>query len=645
MNIKLISRSVPLRRTFFLLLAVAALFIGLILPSKVQKVQTSAYSTPAYVVQKYDVDVTVARNREISFLERITVYFNRVGPKKEFYRSLPIEGDQYYDFEVKGINNPNFSYYIADNPDVEGFMDINMTGGVEVGATFTCEISYKMLLSIDEIEDGMRLDVIGSGWPAELHDVTVNMHFPDSIRSYQVYSGGFGEEDSGTVQKTLSSDGKTLTLKSDLLPLTYNDVYFETMAEGITVEFDFEQGVLVSPFASRFFTKRMLVVAIVGVIAVVAAFFVRAGCKTKREIVTVVNVKPPNEMDPMFMGKTIDSSVDSEDITSMIYYFANKGWIDIDFTDPKDAVLIRKTPTLPSSTPVYVSTLFEGLFKGAGTVKISSLANKYYVYIDAAKVQLSTKDVPRYEKKSKMGLIVCLLLSAALIIGVPFAIGLLMTGGGYMNFTPVFMMLGVGIFSVILFILKDKQYKLKKVSKVILIIVAVLITIFSSLIYGNMLITNVMSVWEKVVLTFFALATALIGVDVLSRTEKYNQILGDILGFKDFIVYTEKDKIKEMLQINPQLMYDILPYAQVLGVTNEWEDKFKDLLIDPPAWCVGNSSVYNYYVMSRYLRTSTRVMQIRPQQSSGSSVGRSGGGGRSGGFSGGGRGGGGGGVR
>ncbi len=643
MKSKSISRSVPLRRTFFLLLAVAALFIGLILPANLKKVQTSAYSTPAFVVQKYDVDVTVAKNREISFVERITVYFNRVGPKKEFYRSLPIEGDQFYDFQARGIDNPNFSYYIADNPDVEGFMDINMTGGVEVGATFTCEISYKTLLSVADVKNGMRLDVIGAGWPAELHNVTVNMHFPDSVRSYQVFSGGFGEDGSGTVQKNLSADRKTLTLKSDLLPLTYNDVYFETMAEGITVEFAFEKGVLVSPFVSQFFTGRMLVVVICGIVAVGLAIFVFVGTRTKRDLVVVVNVKAPEQMDPLFMGKTIDSTVDTEDVTSMVYYFASKGYLNINMENPKDPILIRKVSALPYGAPIYQSTLFQGLFQGVDSVKVSSLANRYYVSIDKAKIQLSTKDVPRYEKKSKMGLLVCLLISAALIVGVPFGIGLLMTGGGYMNFTPVFMMLGVGVFSVVLFILKDRQYKLKKAAKIILFVVAGITAVLSASIYGGALITNVMSVWEKVVLMLFALAVAAVGVGVLSRTEKYNQVLGDILGFKDFIVYTEKDKIKEMLEINPQLMYDILPYAQVLGVTNEWEDKFKDLTVQAPNWCVGTAA-YNHILFNRYMRTSMLVMQSRPQQS-GSSVGRSGGGGRSGGFSGGGRGGGGGGVR
>lgn len=646
MKTKNLSRSASLRRSLFTcFFALLTAFFGLIFCMQPATLSASAASTPAFVIQNYDVDVTIDKNREISFFERLTVHFYRVGRKKEFYRSFPLEGDQFYDFDVKGINNPLFDYYIADNPDVEGFMDVNMTGGVEVGATLTYEISYKSLLSVADVKNGMRLDVIGSGWFAEIYDVDVTMHFPAAVTAYDVYSGAYGDEENGSIEYTLAEDGKTLTLSTDLLPLAYNSTYNETMAEGITVEFALEKGGLVSPFISQFFTKRMLVIAIVGVIAVAASIFVFIGCRTKREIVTVVNVKAPNDMDPLFMGKAIDASVDDEDITSMIYYFANKGWLNINLDDPKDAILIRRVQTLPYGTPVYVSTLFEGLFAGSPTVKISSLANRYYVYIDKAKIQLSAKDVPRYEKKSSMGLLICALLAVAMVVLIPYVFGKLIIGGDYANFYSAFMLLPLAVFFAVLYVRKDKWYKLKKSAKIVLSVAAVVIAAFSALIYSHAFATQVMSAWEKVVLLLFACILLFVGVSLLSRTERYNQLLGDILGFKDFIVYTEKEKIKFMLEDNPQLMYDILPYAQVLGVTDEWEDKFKDILIEKPSWCVGsNAAAYNYFVINRYMRASTRIMQVRPQ-SSGSSVGRSGGGGGRGGFSGGGRGGGGGGVR
>jgi len=109
-------------------------------------------------------------------------------------------------------------------------------------------------------------------------------------------------------------------------------------------------------------------------------------------------------------------------------------------------------------------------------------------------------------------------------------------------------------------------------------------------------------------------------------------------------MYTEEDKIKFMLEENPELYYHILPYAQVLGVSDEWEKKFAKLLMQPPTWCVSTRmTVFDYMILNRCMRRATLSMLMRPQKKP--TVGRSGGGGSFGGFGGGGRGGGGGGMR
>ena len=103
-----------------------------------------------------------------------------------------------------------------------------------------------------------------------------------------------------------------------------------------------------------------------------------------------------------------------------------------------------------------------------------------------------------------------------------------------------------------------------------------------------------------------------------------------------------------MLQENPQLYYDVLPYAQVLGVTKEWEGKFKSITIEPPSWCSGEASfsVFDYVLLNSMLRSSFVSAMSRPKPKGGGTfLGGGGSGGHFGGFSGGGHGGGGGGVR
>jgi len=81
-----------------------------------------------------------------------------------------------------------------------------------------------------------------------------------------------------------------------------------------------------------------------------------------------------------------------------------------------------------------------------------------------------------------------------------------------------------------------------------------------------------------------------------------------------------------------------------LGVTDEWEKKFKGILIEPPTWCGGTRlTVFDYVLINRCLRRSMVIAMMRAQSKGGGSfIGRSGGGGNFGGFGGGGFGGGGG---
>ena len=120
------------------------------------------------------------------------------------------------------------------------------------------------------------------------------------------------------------------------------------------------------------------------------------------------------------------------------------------------------------------------------------------------------------------------------------------------------------------------------------------------------------------------------------RTKLGGELYAKIVGFKEFIVTSEKDRLEELCYENPSYFYDILPYAYVLGVSSVWINKFEDIAIPTVDWYVGRSSriislsVFNS-ICTKMTRSST------PPSSSGGSG--SSGGGSSGGGSGGGGGG------
>ncbi|MBQ5485354.1 MAG: hypothetical protein IIT72_07695, partial [Lachnospiraceae bacterium] len=62
------------------------------------------------------------------------------------------------------------------------------------------------------------------------------------------------------------------------------------------------------------------------------------------------------------------------------------------------------------------------------------------------------------------------------------------------------------------------------------------------------------------------------------------QLQGRLLGFRTFIKEAEYDKIKELVDQDPEYFFNILPYAQVLGLTTQWTNHFLKLDLQQPSW-------------------------------------------------------------
>ena len=112
------------------------------------------------------------------------------------------------------------------------------------------------------------------------------------------------------------------------------------------------------------------------------------------------------------------------------------------------------------------------------------------------------------------------------------------------------------------------------------------------------------------------------------------------LGFKEFVVRVEKDRIEPMAKDDPTLFQRLLPYAVVLGVADEWAERFEGLLTEPPTWYESPSwGQGNFYPramvtdLGQSMHAMGSTLTSRPDSSGGGGgfSGFSGGGGSSGG--------------
>lgn len=633
-------------------------------------VNASAASTDLIRVEAYSVNMVINYDRKISVTEHVTVRFLRSGLSM-FYRSLPMDGARYFDIEAKCEGNDEFSYYVASNPDTERMLDINCVGNADRGKVWTYEISYVMEQGTNEKENGMIIDVVGFGWTVPLYNVEVAVTMPDQPIDCKIYAGQYGTAYATdprvpieTTRVQCAREGATVYIRADVLDVTRN-AYGEDLADGITLEYTVAHEILRWYSISRIATEDMWFIALLSVLFLVGSGILLFTTREKRDLITVVNVKAPKNMDPMKMGKWLDGTVDAEDITSMIYYFANKGYLRIDFEDEDDPLLISLIDELPPTATTHEKTLFKGLFENAEAVeteddepfeekgkivkkqiRVSEMAGKFYETSRVAIEQLP--ETPKmYEKKSIFGYIGGAVLGSLFAFLIPLLMGL-HVGGGYVYGWGIFLAVPIVAIAVLGWIRENYRYKWSArkwrwtgLARWIIAIVFSLIFIFG---FAKFIMTG----FEKLLVCIVAFGCCMITQPALSRTENYLSVLGEILGFKDFIVVTEEDKLKVMLESSPSLYYKILPYAQVLGVTDIWEKKFKNILLQPPVWYSGTEfTVFDYLIISRCMRHSMLQAVVKAQTAAmgGGKVSRFGGGTHFGGFGGGGFGGGGGGAR
>lgn len=631
-----------------LLLALfAILFCVLLLPfgggvyrAGAEVVPTASGGNAPCTVLYYTVNAQVNEDRTIIFAEEISFKMNET--KNSFYRALPIEGDRFLNITAEGVDNPEFSYNLADNPDVDGFMDINCYGGLYRGATLTYRFAYTMECDFSNTEKGMIVDFVGAGWPFALENVDVNISFPAALADYQIYSSAFGGSSNDYARVVEKTDTR-LRLHADELPLCYSE--YGKFAAPITVEFNLVDGGFLPSEGLDFIRPTLWIGAVCGLVILAVAAVLFFFSARKPILSTVVSFKAPEGKDPMSVGYLLDGMIDNEDVTSMIYYFASKGYLHIAQEDG-EMVLIRKCEyDLPDGESEHAKVLFAGLFKrGRTRTTVADLKEEYYQDVDKARVLIGEeKKSGMYQKTSIARFVGCSVLAMALFFLVPALTGVLYVGGGYLSLVGgMIMLFPVGIGSVLLFALENYRYKWKKMKA--LAWVAILVSMLIGVLFYAMAYTHLLTTLECILTLSFGYGILLLNGGMLVRTEEHTETLGRILGFKEFILVTKKDRLEEMLEQNPELFYDVLPYAQVLGVSDIWEEKFRAITIRPPSWYEGDYDLFDYWMFRRTMRLMGVSMLVRPS-SDGSSVGRIGGGGSFGGFSGGGGGGGGGGFR
>ena len=549
----------------------------------------TAGGTPAlaldsgYEITGYHVDIVIDEYNTYHVTENLTVDYHEA--RHGFYRIIPYR--QEMQWEIDGskkrilYNTPVRSVDVTGAPfdtykDSGSFMiqigdaDSLVTGEKDYTITFD------QLLGNDKIEsqDMVYYNITGTDWDCNINNVTFSVTLPETFDSSKVwfYSGKSGSTASDQVDYNI--DGNTISgsLQGGL-----------GEGEGLTIQVDLPQGYfdVGSTFAGQ---SRMIALAVFFLIVSLLLFwrFGRDGA-----LVTPVEFYAPEGITPAEAGYIIDTMVDDKDVVSLILYWAAGGHLSIERLDKEDFIF-KKLKDLPKDANKYETTMFGELFRGREQVTSSELKNNFYDTVSL------TKDLVARRYTSKQNRLFRASSKALGWLVRLFAIVLtwitLFAASQQFIYQPVISALISFIITIVVtipFLILAGQERRWQVSRrvgrslrlILGIIFAslVMLVYVAYMVYGDMLLVALFSGPSVLLLHIIA-------IFMRKRTKRGSELLGRIMGFKNFLERAEKDRIEKLVEENPSYFYDVLPYAYVLGVTDKWAKNFEGLADSPPDW-------------------------------------------------------------
>lgn len=562
-----------------------------------------------FTITQYDVDYTINADRTMQVVEYTTIKFEG-NDSTGHVHLIPVNaGDRVRNlevYEVIGGKDSEVDYTVTD--EYSGFIAADIGDySNKTGQTHTYKLTYTYAITKPTNANAIFLNAIGFGWDCVIEQANITLRLPDGFKSQGsvYYKGKYG------IAKPVSE-----CLQGNIVTLSVQNLAKEN---GVTFDLYFNEGVL----SVRTETAPFYLLLIIGCVLFIVMIVVKLIGFNKSGITPVTNVEAPDKMDPLEMGKLIDNKVDKSDVTSLIFYWANNGNLKIDMSDEDDIALIRLTKRLPDGAPEHQKIMFDRLFAKGDMVRIKSLTNSFYSTVETVTAMVN-KGHSKLYTSSSMGVALLFAILGALFMGVtPLIYGLMSISGKYVSFVSLFAVIPSVMVYILTLNVKYNRFKEKKLKTVLSIVGIVALCVAFTALYVWLVPAYLMETLPKILICIFGFTIVIWSVNIVSRTDEYTEKLNGILGFKDFVESVEKDRLETMIEQNPELYYKVLPYAQVLGVSDVWEEKFKSLTVTPPSWVIGyhGFDVFDLIIFNQVMRTMNRSMAVsmtsRPQPSSG----------------------------
>ena len=328
----------------------------------------------------------------------------------------------------------------------------------------------------------------------------------------------------------------------------------------------------------------VLLVILLALIIVLIVFYVMH--RRKHDLIDVVEFKAPDGLTPTEAGYIIDRTVSGDDITSLIVYWASKGYVEIQEKEKK--IYIKKLKDLDNAKE-HEGLFFNTIFTSDQPIDTSTL--KSMSPFIGQKISNSIKKEGKKYFNPSVDRYYHLMLIAVLVAMVLTIIRIDLQSLNYLFMFFKILLAVVGV--ALLWRLPNiEKYKHKQKANKFWAKKIILLVLYVACYIGIILMSESYCdpFFMRIFIPLVPIALFFIYPFFEQYTAKGREYLGRLRGLKQYIEVAEKDMMEAMVKENPTLFYDVLPYAYVLGVSDVYMKKFESIPLESPTWIVTDNT-------------------------------------------------------
>lgn len=575
----------------------------------------------ACVFDKLEYEATVHADNSWSVHETIEANFSEKRHGIFQYIELPFtakhEGKVYnYTTDVSDVSVAGEKFKVSSEEN--GRYRVIRIGDADrtVFGSHTYNIDYTLHFFDDGYAgaDMLYASVLGAQWKNDIREFSFTIQFDNPLPagfadSLKVYSGTLASTSNGlgvtwevdtlnnriVGQASGISHHNAITLKA-ALPEGYWDMTGVGPAPKASSLFGGSQS---GQTFSKIKNSATTVLSVLAFLAFLAALVYLLTHRRRNPIVSV-EYSVPDGLSSAEVGYVVDNTADVSDLSSLIVWWASRGYLTIEEEQYEPSLLDRLTghspneivltvkKSLPDDAPEFQQKFWRVFFGGTSqTCRLSDLGDKHEE-IQSAKGSLeeSFTDERKLMQTDKMA--VRLMLLFYVLAAVTFVISA--SSFKYGAYVAFMWLVGILVFGLILKNILEKGFKdyFNKTNKGRWVGFFSLLGGFAASLFVPFAMMKDTCLGKETVLGFAVcgLVLAFFMYHTQKNTPYRMEMLSRILGFKEFIRAAEMPMLKAMVDENPSYFYDVLPYAIAFGLSDKWCKQFENISIEAPDWYV-----------------------------------------------------------